>query len=629
MRGATTLGRALAGALALAVVACAPERSTNAPTTIASSTVPVAVSSTVSPPADPRIHPESAAWDALTCAAANPLRWAYHRAPRRPTIATPRGLLFGDAGDDLVLVDAVSGELRWRDASTGDVRWIELVAGDRAALAMGHRGEAETARLLDLEGRGVDLPSSSQRRRAHAIGPALAIEDACTLTLMDGAGAPIFRAQGRAQVVLDDGDLCTDPPLLVAADEAGAVIAGRSRGRLQLLRVDPRSGGVVGAVDLAEDARLAREPKTGLLLESRSASVRAIRVDADGPRTRRWDRRGAEALEVRGVQRIDGPPLLLIREGRRWTAVDPLTLADRWTIISEAALAILGEVTSDDAEARALARIRQLRVVAAEDGATIARERIVDGREVYLVGDVALVEGSAGVVAVDLGGGAPRWALPGRVQGVHARGIVAVSSLRRGESLDVVDARAGMSLLRVPMEATLITRVADAAADLSVIAVEGAPAIVAYADTPAAARRLRDDPIEAFAPACAGYRVISVEAMRRYGACHLPSPHTLRFAEGSVDLPAGAAPLLDRLATDWRRVVLVDLREPSVWPELLVHAFRSPREGPELALQRAAAVRDALVDRGVHCSNIVIAADPDPVSTRLDVTWHAPINCLL
>ncbi|MEZ4450253.1 MAG: hypothetical protein R3B09_12320 [Nannocystaceae bacterium] len=608
----------------LAFLACAPERPSSAAAPVSDPPTITSPTETVTPPTDPRIDADSDDWDALVCAAQNPLRWAHHRAPRRPTLAVEDGVVFVAHDYATAHVDLPDGGLRWLDAPSTRTVWRSLVAGDGVVLAT--LPEAPIALLLDLaSGRRLERPVVRKVRAVEAIGAALAIDDGCTLEVIDpSTGAAAFAIDGLREP-LADAKVCSRPARLVAADAASLTLLGWRDGRLQLVRVDRSRGAVVQAIDLNPDAALTLGPRSGVVLEIAEGGTRALRLAPEGPIERRWPAKPGEARPFRELYDAEGPPLLLLAIGRRWSAIDPITLADRWTIQSDAEVAILGETTTLRRESGGSLRPPELHLVDRARGATLARRRLPEGRSWRLVGALAVVEGHAGVAAMDPRSGAYQWALAGSVVGVHEGGVVSVRGSARPAPRRRRRRDWDPTAPRPPLRDAPRPRVRGRRGPLDPRR-RRSPALAAYADDPAAAERLPDDPIVAFVSPCDD-APISLERFNRYGACHPPPADHVPFATGSADLSTAASADLDRLAARWRAAAKADLH--GGWAIYLVRGRRTHDEPVELAERRAEAVREALRARGVPCSQIRAVGDPAAFSAEVAITWHEPVMCIL
>lgn len=576
------------------------------------------------------ITPDSADWRRLAGASAAPLRWAYHRARGGPVLMLGERVLFAGRDGGFALVDARTGELRWRGAPAEGIDWDALAATPDLAGALGRGADATWLRTIDLaSGASVDRRTSPKNDRVLARGSVLAVSDGCHLELLGPEGATVFAAGGRAQAVIGGAPICSNPSLLVAADDASVTIAHWVDERPRIERIEPRTGAVLEAIPVEPGASVGLDPVTGLVLvTAATGSVRAVRLGAPGPVSRTWTTLSPRSLDLRGVILDDGSRLLLVRDGRRWTVVDPLTLADRWTRTSDATVVLFGEVTPSREAEYALARAGELHWLAPRDGATITRRHLPTAQATTLHGERVLVKGGQGTVALDVRGGAVRWATRARIDGPMPGGLLTVRDPGVPISIGIIDARAGARRLTVELSATLVGRVPRDDGDLSVVAVRAEPWLAAYADDPAGARPLATDPIAAFAQPC-GAGLTDLAELDRHRTCHPDLSRVLPFPGRDRRLPAAILRLLDRLARDWRRSALESPNEPGAWPQILLAGERSASEPPSLADERAAATRDALIERGVPCSAIHAAGRLEAGRARVELTWIGPLGCLL
>lgn len=539
-------------------------------------------------------------------------------------------VLFAAADGSFALVDGHTGALRWRGAPAEGVRWRSLAATADAAVALGSDAGATWLRAIDLStGASIDREVGAQSDHVLAVGPVLAVSDGCHLGVVGPDGATLFAARGRTGVRLGDDAICAGSALLVAADDTSATIVHFVDAQPQIDRVDRRTGAVLATLRFEVGASVAHEPLTGLILVTAPAgSVLALRPGPGDPVSRTWTPSTARALELRGVHFKSAPPLLLVRDGRRWTAVDATTLAERWTRTSDATVVLFGEATTSPEAAFKLARAGALRWLDPRDGAPIARRLLFPGMdETTLHGERVVVEGSGGTLALDVRSGAIRWATLARVASVMPDGLLAVRDPGT-TTFGLVDAEAGSRRLTVELPGAPLARIPGGDGDLLLVMARVPPLLAAYADDEASARPLGVDPIEVFAPPC-GDRHTSIVALEGYLACHPNSLGNMPFAAGDSRLPATASPRLDRLAREWRSSALQVPNQPGIWPQILVRGQRSAAEPPQLADRRAAAIRDALIERGVPCSAVYAAGRPGPGRPGVELTWIDSLGCLL
>lgn len=116
------------------------------------------------------------------------------------------------------------------------------------------------------------------------------------------------------------------------------------------------------------------------------------------------------------------------------------------------------------------------------------------------------------------------------------------------------------------------------------------------------------------------------ERARRWLGCHPHRAAGLRFAVGSAELDARALAKLEALVRRWQG-------EPGAI--LVVLGARRGDEGEAFVgidRRRAAAVRDALLARGVAAQKIVAAAEfraPAAGREEVEVVWVCEVCCLL
>lgn len=634
--------------LLLALVTCAapqasapaPARSTSPPR---SSPPPIPPPAPAPTPRDPAVAPGSDAWTRLSAATANPLRWAHLRAADSPTLVLGERALFVAPDGALVLVDARTGARRWQTAPTDALRWHSLAATSTAALALGvGADEAAWARSIDLAtGAVVDRRAPAGHRRALALGEALATVGACALELLGPDGAPLLTVRGRA---LDA--LCLHSPQIVAADATTAALVHWRDGAARLDRVDLRSAALLDTRSLGPDLDIHLDPHTGLVLAATpTGSVRAIRLGDAGPVSRTFASRTGGPVALRGARLVDGRALLLARDGRRWTAVDPTTLTDLWSRDSDALVVLRGErwLASWEPAGAALPRAGALEWLDPQSGAPVARRRLASVDHLALHDAQLLVLGSAGTLAHDLRG-AIRWAIPARLRGLVDGQLVLTHLGRRPPGTDVLDPTAGLHRLHLELAATVLARISRDDGDLSLVVLDppssppapdapaapvAPPVLAAFADSDATTTRLPTDPIAAFTdPTCSAPRLTDTSTARAHLACHPLALPDLVFAARSHALPASAGPHLDRIARRWRTGALAEPSQTQFWPTLVVLGRRAASDPPELAAQRAGAVRDALVARGVPCESIAAAADDTPGS-RTAILLVPAFGCIL
>lgn len=553
------------------------------------------------------------------------------------------GVLFVEPDGGFAFVDAGTGALRWRGEPAPGVRWEALAATADTALSFGRDARGGWLRTIDLaSGAGVDRRTAAEVRRVLAVGPALAFGDRCDLELVGPGDVAPIRARGRLDAVAPGAAVCGAPALLVAADTTRAVLVRWTEGTPRIDRVDRRDGSVSATIAVEADAGVALDPITGLVLATwPGGKVRALRVDGAGLVDRTWAAPAAGSLTLRGVRLADGPPLLLVGDDRRWTAVDPVTLKDRWSTARDpreaATVVLLGEVTPSRDAALALARAGELQWLDPRDGATIARHRLPPAHSVALQGELALVESRAATFALaesravtfalDVRSGATRWATPATVKNLAPDGTLAVQVADTERTLDIVDAHAAIRRLRVEFEATLLARVPRDGAGLSLLVADAVPLLAAFADDVAGASELDADPIAVMVGPC-GPRNQSIQEIESYRACHTSPIGSVAFAQSSAELSGEALEQLDRLARRWRTDALAALDQPETWSELHVVGHAWGTESPEIAGSRAAAIRDALIARGVPCSAIVAAGSSAPGMSADLVSVHADA-CIL
>lgn len=615
-------------ALALALVGCrvpspAQPASPAQPLSTLQLSAPVVrhADGTSAPRLELMVSPGSAEWRALVGTSRAPLRWANERAGRSPAIAIEGRVLFVAPDGGFALADARTGALRWRDEPAGQIRWHALAANSHAAVALGRDDAGTWLRAIDLAtGASTDRRSSADISRVFAVGDALAAGDGCDFVLLGRDGAALATNRGRR---LDPDGPCLEPAVLAATDGASATVVRFVDAQPRIDRIDRRDGRALETTPVPAGASVVSEPITGLVfLTTPAGDVLALRPGPGLRIERRWSVGAARTLELRGVELTVGAPLLLVRDGPRWTAVDPITLADRWTRTIDSTVALVGERTRSSAEAHAWTSVGELHWLDPHDGATVARRRFPGASEASLHGERMLLKGSPGVLATDLRSGEIRWAAPGRVAG-HPSDDALVVSGRNGPS-SLIDIQTGRHLtVSYPVE--LVTRIHGDDGALWVVA--GADILAAYAADPATTSPLPADPIAAFASPCQP-GLDSLEKIQSH-RCHPDSVDRLAFADGDARLPATAKPLLERIASQWRREALESPFDPPPSPQLLVTGERAADESPQLAGLRAAALRDALLERGVPCSAIAAAASPDPGRREAELLLLGRAACIL
>jgi len=616
-------------ALTLALVAC------SAPPPSPSPPGPAPPLEEPSPRRELVVVPGSSDWRAVAGTSKSPLRWAVLRARRSPAMMVGDGVLFVAPDGGFALADAGTGALRWRGEPAPGVRWEALAATADTVLAFGLDAQAGRLRTIDLaSGAGVDRHSSAKIRRVLAVGPALAFGDRCDLELVGPGDVAPIRARGRIDAVSPEIEVCGASALLVAADATSAVMVRWIEGTPRIDRVDRRDGAVMATIAVEARADVALEPITGLVLVTwPDGKVRALRVDAAGPVDRTWTATARGPLALRGVRLAEGAPLLLVGDDRRWAAVDPVTLKDRWSIArdtrGEATVVLLGEVTPSRDAGLALARAGELQWLDPRDGASIARHRLPPARSVTLLGELAVIEGHTATFALDVRSGAPRWATPATVKNLAPDGTLAMRVAGTAKTLDIVDTRAASRRLRVEFEATLLARLPRDGGDLSLLLADEVTLLAAFADDATSVSELEADPIAVVASPC-GPRNQSIKEIESYRACHTDRIGSVAFERHSAEIPGEAFEQIDRLARRWRTDALAMLDQPENWPQIHIVGHALGTESPTLAGHRAAAIRDALIARSVPCSAIAAAAGSSDLGTsHADLVWVGAYACIL